>query len=48
MKPRQDSNYFTDDISESIFLNENLCILIQMSLTFIRQCSIEKIHSWLR
>ena len=35
LRPRQDGRHFPDDIFKSIVLNENVKILIKISLTFI-------------
>ena len=35
LRPEQDGQYFADDIFICIFLNENHCILIQISLEFV-------------
>ena len=33
--PGQNGRYFSEDIFKCIFMNENFCILIQISLTFV-------------
>ena len=35
LRPGQDGQHFPDDIFQSIFLNENYCILIQISLKHV-------------
>ena len=40
---RQDGRHFPDDIFEWIFLNENLCISIKVSLKFDPKCPISNI-----
>ena len=35
LRPRQNGRHFPDDIFKLIFLNENLCILIETSLKFV-------------
>ena len=35
LRPRQNCRYFTDDIFKCIFLNENVCITIKISLKFV-------------
>ena len=35
LRPRQNGRHFTDDILKCIFLNENIWILIQISLKFV-------------
>ena len=41
LRPRQDGCHFADDISTSILLNENGCILITFSLKYVRKGPIE-------
>ena len=43
LRPRQNGRYFPDNISKRIFLNENCCILMKMSLKFVPQGSIKNI-----
>ena len=35
LKPRQNGRHFADDIFKCIFLNENVLILIKISLKFV-------------
>ena len=35
LRPRQNGRHFPDDIFNCIFLNENVCILIKISLKFV-------------
>ena len=35
LSPEQNGHHFADDIFKCIFMNENLCILIQISLNFV-------------
>ena len=42
-RPRQDGRLFPDDIFKSIFLNENVQILIKISLTFVPKAPINNI-----
>ena len=35
LRPRQNGRHFADDIFECIFLNENVCIPIKISLKFV-------------
>ena len=41
LRPRQDGRYFADDIFECIFLNENFCTLIKISLKSVRKRQID-------
>ena len=43
LKPRQNCRYFPDDISKCIFLNENVWILIKISLKFVSDGPINNI-----
>ena len=43
LRPRQNGCHFTDDIFKCIFLNENVSILIKMSLKFIPEGPINNI-----
>ena len=43
LRPRQDGCLFPDDISKSIFFNENIQILIKISLTFVSKAPINNI-----
>ena len=42
-KPRLNGQYFPDDIFEWMFLNENICISIKISLDFVRKGSINNV-----
>ena len=43
LKPRQNGRHFVDDIFNCIFLNENVWILIKISLKFVPKGSINNI-----
>ena len=43
MRPRQDGHLFPDDIFKSIFFNENVKILIKISLMFVPKAPINNI-----
>ena len=43
LRPRQDGRPFPDDIFKSIFFNENVQILIKISLTFVPKAPINNI-----
>ena len=43
LRPRQDVRLFPDDIFKSILLNENVQILIKISLTFVPKAPINNI-----
>ena len=43
LRPRQDGRPFPDDILKSIFFNENVQILIKISLTFVPKAPINNI-----
>ena len=43
LRPRQNWRHFADDISKSIFLNENVWIPIEMSLKFVYKGPIDNI-----
>ena len=43
--PEQDGRLFADDIFRCIFVNENFCILIQISLKFIRKGPINNVQA---
>ena len=43
MRPRQNGRHFPDDISKCIFLNENVWILIKISLKFVPKGRISNI-----
>ena len=40
LRPRQNGRHFTDDRFKCIFLNENFCILIKISLKFVPKIPI--------
>ena len=48
LRPRQNGRHFTDDIFEYIFLNENVWILIKISLKCIPSVWIINIPAWLQ
>ena len=35
LRPRKNAHYFADDIFNCISLNQNFCILIKISVTFV-------------
>ena len=41
LRPRQDGRHFADDIFRCILFNENGCILIRLSLKYVRKGSID-------
>ena len=41
LRPRQDGRHFADDIFTCIFFNENSCILIRISLKYVRKGLID-------
>ena len=43
LRPRRNRLYFADDIFKCIFLNENVLILVKISLKFIPKCPINNI-----
>ena len=43
LKPRQNGRHFADDIFKCIFLNENVWILLKISLKFVPKVPINKI-----
>ena len=43
LRPRQNGRHFTDDIFKCIFLNENTCISLEISLKFVRKVQINNI-----
>ena len=45
LRPRQNGRHFADDILNSIFLNENVWILIKISLKFLPEGPIDNIPS---
>ena len=48
LKPQQNDHHFADNISKCIFLNENYCILIKISLRFVPYSPIENNEYWFR
>ena len=48
LKPRQNGRHFPDDIFKWIFLNENIWILIKISLKFVPRGSINNIPALVR
>ena len=48
LRPRQNGHHFADDIFTCIFFNENLCILIWMSLKFICKVTINNESSFVQ
>ena len=43
LRPRQNGRHFADDIFKCIFVNENVCILIKISLKFVPKGPINNI-----
>ena len=43
LRPRQNSRHFPDDIFKCIFMNENCCTLIKISLICVFQCPVNNI-----
>ena len=43
LKPRQNGRHFADDIFKRIFLNENVCIPIKISLKFVPKGPVNNI-----
>ena len=41
LRPRQDGRHFADSIFKCIFFNENCCILIKLSLKYVRKGPID-------
>ena len=41
LRPRQNGSHFLDDIFKRLFLNENCCILMKISLKFVPHCPIK-------
>ena len=41
LRPRQDGRHFADDIFMGIFFNEDCCILIKLSLKYVRKGPID-------
>ena len=54
LRPRQNGRHFADDIFKCIFLNENVCIPIKISLKFVPECpnnnipALVQIMAWRR
>ena len=48
LRPRQDSRHFPDDIIKLIFLNEDVWILINISLEFVSNGPIDNISALVR
>ena len=48
LRPRQDGRLFPDEIFKSIFFNENVQILIKISLTFVPKAPINNIPALVR
>ena len=48
VRPTQNGRYFADDIFKCIFINEKLCILINISLKFVPKGRINNIPVWVR
>ena len=44
LRPRQNGPHFTDDLFKYIFLNENVWILIKISLKFVHKGPIDNMH----
>ena len=45
LRPRQNRYHFEDDIFKDIFLNENVWILLEISLKFVSRCLVNNIPS---
>ena len=45
LRPRQNGRHFADDVFKCIFLNKNVCILLQISLKFVPKGPINNIPS---
>ena len=43
LRPRQNGHHFADDIFKCIFLNENIWILIKISLKIVPKALVNKI-----
>ena len=43
LRPRQDGSYFADDVSQCIFLNENVWISLNIPLKFVPKGPINNI-----
>ena len=43
LRPRRNQQHFADDIFKRIFFNKNVCILIKLSLNFVRKGPINNI-----
>ena len=48
LRPRQNGRRFTDDTFKRIFLNENVIILIKISLKFVPKGPITIVQHWFR
>ena len=48
LRPRQNGGHFADDIFKCIFLNETICISIQISLKFVPKGPINNISAWVQ
>ena len=46
LRPGQNGRHFPEDIFNSIFVKENMCILIKSSLSVIPNCQINNIPSF--
>ena len=44
-RPKQNGRRYPDDIFKCIFLNENICVLINISLKFVPKGQINNIQS---
>ena len=45
LRPRQNGRWYPDDIFKCIFLNENICITINISMKFVPKGQINNIPS---
>ena len=48
LRPRQNGRYFADDVFKCIFLNENVWILLKISLKFVPKIPINNIPVWVK
>ena len=48
LRPRQNGRHFADDIFNGIFFNENVWILIKISLKFVPKGPINNIPAWVQ
>ena len=46
--PGENGRHFADNIFRCIFVNENFCILIKISLKFVPKGPIDKTPHWFR